>query len=120
MLAAEPDGGLWLLAAPLHGDKWILRHWAGNRWTQLTIPRKLNSALGTDTLTYDGRAGVWIGSYLHWTGSRWIDAYPSVNPFPSLSGFSLPAVAPVPGSGSLWAAGADNEGRLIAVYGAQP
>jgi hypothetical protein len=32
----------------------------------------------------------------------------------------MQAIAPVPGSGSLWAAGADNKGRMIAVYGRQP
>jgi hypothetical protein len=63
---------------------------------------------------------VWVGPYLHWTGSRWIDAFPAVNPFPSLSGFSLQAIAPVPGSSGLWAAGADSKGRMIAVYGRQP
>lgn len=121
MLAPEPDGHLWLLAAPLHGDQWILRQWTGKRWTHLTIPRRLLSAVSVPPpLTYDGSAGVWVGPYLHRTGSRWIDGYPTVNPFPSLSGFSLQAIAPVPGSGSLWAAGADNEGRMIAVYGSQP
>jgi hypothetical protein len=120
MLAAQPDGRLWLLTAPQHGTEWTLRHWTGKRWTQLAIPRRLQDALGTDQLTYDGSAGVWVGTYLHWTGSRWVDAYPTFNPFPSLSGFSMQAIAPVPGSGSVWAAGADNEGRMIAVYGSQP
>ncbi len=121
MIAAEPDGHLWLLAAPLHGDKWILRRWTGRRWTQLTIPRRLLSALSVPPpVTYDGSTGVWVGPYLHWTGSRWIDGYPAANPFPSLSGFGLQAIAPVPGSGSLWAAGGDNIGRMIAVYGRQP
>jgi hypothetical protein len=121
MLAAQPDGHLWLLAAPLHGDRWVLRHWTGKRWTQLTIPRRLLSALSVPPPpTYDGSAGVWVGPYLHWTGSRWIDAFPAVNPFPSLSGFSLQAIAPVPGSSGLWAAGADSKGRMIAVYGRQP
>ena len=121
MLAAEPDGRLWLLAAPLHGDKWVLRQWTGARWTDRTIPGSLRSAISVPpALTYDGSGGVWVGPYLHWTGSRWINGYPAANPFPSVSGYSFQAVAPVPGSGSLWAAGADSRGRLIAVYGSQP
>jgi len=119
MLAAGPDGHLWLLAAPQHGDRWVLRYWTGRRWTQESVPRRLVKAI-SGPLTYDGRGGVWAGPYLHWTGSRWIDAFPAADPFPSLSGFSLQAIAPVPGSGSLWAAGADNKGRMIAVYGSQP
>jgi len=121
MLAAEPHGQLWLLAAPLHGDRWVLRHWTGNRWTRVSVPRRLVKATSVALpLTYDGGGGVWLGSYLHWTGSRWIDASGGADLFPSLSGFSLQAIAPVPGSGSLWAAGADNKGRMIAVYGSQP
>ena len=121
MIAAGPAGHLWLLAAPLHGDQWILRRWTGKRWTQQSIPRRLIGAISVPPpLTYDGNGGVWVGPYLRWTGSRWIDAFPAVNPFPSLSGFGLQAIAPVPGSGSLWAAGADNKGRMIAVYGSQP
>ena len=121
MLAAEPHGHLWLLAAPLHGDKWILRRWTGKRWTQLAIPRRLVGAISVPPpLTSDGHAGVWVGPYLHWSGTRWIDAFPAVDPLPSLSGFSLQAIAPVPGSGSLRAAGAGSKGRIVAVYGSQP
>jgi len=122
MLAAAPHGHLWLLAAPLHGDKWILRRWTGKRWTQLTIPRRLTKVptLSVPPMTYDGRAGLWVGPYLHWTGRRWIDGYPNFDPFPSLSGFGVQGIAPVPGSNSLWAAGADHKGRMIAVYGSQP
>lgn len=32
----------------------------------------------------------------------------------------LLGIVPAPGSGNLRAAGADNKGRVIAVYGAQP
>jgi hypothetical protein len=121
MIAAGPAGHLWMMAAPLHGEQWILRHWTGSGWTQVRVPRRLVKAISVPPpLTYAGSAGVWVGPYLRWTGSRWIDAFPAVNPFPSLSGFGLLAIAPVPGSGSLWAAGADNEGRMIAVYGNQP
>ena len=27
-------------------------------------------------LTYDGHDGVWAGPYAHWTGTKWINAYP--------------------------------------------
>ena len=120
VLAAAPGGLLWLLAAPLHGDQWTLRQWTGKRWTHVTVPPSLLGALSVPALVSDGGTGVWAGPYLHCTGSGWIDGYPAVNPFPPSSGYSLQAIAPVPGSGSLWAAGADSEGRLIAVYGSQP
>jgi hypothetical protein len=121
MLAAAPDGHLWLLAPPMPGSaRWIVHLWAHQAWTEQAVPAGLVGAVQMGPpMTYDGRNGVWLGPYLHWTGSNWVDAL-EANPFPSLTGFGFQAITPVPASGSLWAAGVDNNGRLIAVYGSQP
>ena len=120
MLAATPSGQFWMLAPPLPGKPWVVNRWTGKRWTQLIVPSRLDGAVQMGPpMTYDGRSGIWLGPFLHWTGASWVDAL-EANPFPSLSGFGFQAIAPVPSSGSLWAAGVDSLGQLIAVYGRQP
>ncbi len=75
---------------------------------------------------YDQHSGIWAGPYAHWTGSRWLNTY-QVAALPGADGFALLAVATIPGSASVWAAGwagrstsDSTQDSLIAVYGGLP
>jgi hypothetical protein len=126
-LAASPRGQLWLAA--LHGagvrKPDVLYYWNGRSWSRHVVPAKtmrLNYGSG-DGFAWDGHRGVWLGAYVHWTGRRWIRTKPAG---PTLA-FELTDVAPVPGSASVWAVGANSvhPGRrgfrgLITLYGKRP
>jgi hypothetical protein len=115
-IAAGPRGQLWLLDYPVHRTP-ELRYWTGRQWKQLAIPRWADPpALIDGPLTYDLRSGVWLGPYVHWTGKRWVNAYQIA----ALGSFSIQAFAPIPGSSSLWGAGEDAAGRMIALHGPLP
>ena len=123
LLAAGPGGQLWLAAPPLGNSPWVVRHWTGTRWTHVQIPRSFLPLLDLGPVTSDLGDGVWLGPFLHWTGSRW--AASSQDQFPSLCGYSFQAIAAVPRSHSLWAAGdgcvsAKADVRMVAVYGPLP
>ena len=76
-------------------------------------------------MAYDGKSGVWVSPFRHWTGSKWVSTYTSSLPF--AEEVSLNAVAPIPGSTSIWAAGGifrttsgGNLDPLVAAYGPLP
>jgi hypothetical protein len=119
-IAAGPHGQLWLMAYPAHGRTDILRYWNGSVWTQRDIPAARTGVSYWDgDLIYDNAGGVWLGPFLHWTGSRWINTY-SPQLFTELGGFNFEGAAAIPGSASIWATGAGQVGRMIAVRGRLP
>lgn len=126
-IAASPRGQLWLAAlrgAGTHKPD-VLYYWNGHSWSRRVVPAKsMQLFYGSgDGFGYDGRHGVWLGPYVHWTGRRWIRTSPAA---PTLA-FELTNVAPVPGSASVWAVGANSvhPGKrgfrgIIALYGSRP
>lgn len=87
----------------------LVEHWDGHTWSQLPSPNvaeKLTSVVG------DGRGGAWTtfesdeghkDLLLHWNGHTWTTAPPPTPP-----GYHAPtirALARVPGTTTLWAAG---------------
>lgn len=130
-LAAAPSGQLWMLGSPgSNKNATLLFHWTGRTWTSASVPAQVGSSepfIIQDPLIYDGHDGVWAGAYAHWTGTKWINAF-QVASMPGTDGFGLLALAVVPRSASIWAAGevgrSPNNTRtndsLIAVYGGVP
>jgi hypothetical protein len=127
-IAAAPDGQLWLEASVATAKApATLFHWSGRRWTATTIPGLVDHfpTIVSGAMGYDGKDGVWVGPLLHWTGSKWVNAFSSSVPF--VGGFTLNAVAAIPGSTSIWAAGAISRSLssqtldpLVAAYGPLP
>ena len=126
-IAAAPNGQLWVEASLATAKApATLFHWTGTRWTTTTIPQLVGGFL-TDisgTMAYDGKSGVWVSPTLHWTGSTWLNTEGSI---PSVGSFNLNAVAAIPGSTSIWAAGAVSrtstssvDDPLVAGYGPLP
>lgn len=126
-IAAAPNGQLWVEAS-LATSKApaTLFHWTGTRWTTTTIPGLVGGfpTFISGTMAYDGGSGVWVSPTLHWTGSTWVNTLGSI---PAVGSFSLNAVASIPGSTSVWAAGAVSRTStssvldpLVAAYGPLP
>jgi hypothetical protein len=126
-LAASPQGQLWLAALRGAGAQKpdVLYYWNRHSWSRHVVPAKsMRLSYGSGQgFAFDGRRGVWLGAYVHWTGRRWIRTRPAG---PTLA-FELTNLAPVPGSASVWAVGANSvhPGRpgfrgLIALYGSRP
>ncbi len=121
-IAASPGGKLWLVAmwgAKAHRSD-TLSFWNGTAWSWQDIPaksKKLTYGSGTG-LSYDGRDGVWIGPYVHWTGKHWIRTIPAG----PTSAYELMNITAIPGSGSAWAVGPAGAPRrwVLALYGARP
>jgi hypothetical protein len=73
-------------------------HWNGSKWQQVISPAE--DAASPDAVPY-GSAGVWMGSYVVWTGRGWISTLPK----PPFEGGVIENVDPIPGaSGSYWGA----------------
>ena len=49
----------------------------GRRWNTISAPRSLTTQT---PLVTDGRSGVWIGPWAHWTGTRWRSTLPGSAP----------------------------------------
>jgi hypothetical protein len=130
-LAASPAGQLWLLGPPAASkDPSLLFHWNGQSWSQSAIPAKVSGSsepfIVNYAPTYDGRRGIWAGPYAHWTGTRWRNTNQTAS-LPGNDSFALLAVASIPGSASIWAAGwagrspsNNTQDSLIAAYGGLP
>jgi hypothetical protein len=120
-IAAAPDGRLWIL-----NQSGTIYSGSGKHWTSSVFRPSAIATLAA-SLSYDGKNGFWDGVYGHWTGSAWGAGLASkqLGTFSSAAG-----VAPIPGTGSLWAVGAiPRTGKsslgyptnaVIAVYGPLP
>jgi hypothetical protein len=123
-LAASPAGHLWLLMPGLSRHNFgAVEYWNGRTWARHAIPTASDISFGSWGFTYDDHRGVWLGPYVHWTGSRWI----STDPHGPNQAFELMYVAPVPTRQSAWAVGFSESSRpsvadrgLIALYGSRP
>ena len=126
-IVAAPDGQLWVEASLATATApETLFHWTGKHWTAtpiLVVHDGFPTVSGK--MAYDGKSGVWVSPFQHWTGSKWVSTYTSSLPF--AEDVSLNAVAPIPGSASIWAAGGifrtasgGNMGPLVAAYGPLP
>lgn len=115
--------GGWLAKS---GTPIFALHWNGSGWQEHTTPLILASGAflnAEGTLVTDGHGGLWMGPYVHWTGTAWRSVAPGVN----TSAFDIAAIARVPGSYSLWgvgkryrSAGSNIWESLIAVHGTMP
>jgi Protein of unknown function (DUF2510) len=109
---AGPRRQLWVstFSAKTRGT---LRYWNGSQWSDHSIP-----AYGSGVNTFaaslsDGYGhGIWLGSYLRWTGSRFLTI--------PLTTTLVQGVAAVPRSASAWGIGQDGRGSIIALYGPVP
>ena len=75
-----------------------LMHWNGSRWQIIDASREL---LTESPVVTDGARGAWMGPYAHWTGNRWV----TTEPFSPVT-CSLVDVTRIPGTATLWGAGA--------------
>jgi hypothetical protein len=122
-LAASPQGQLWMLAGATSVHKpETLFHWNGHRWVPHVRTEHLSNRLPNPwVISYDGSDGTWIGPYVHWTGRRWVTAFPAKSGPGSLTK-GLEATTYIPGSASAWAVGSRDHATngIIAVYGRLP
>jgi hypothetical protein len=110
--------GAW---TPTNTTPWAL-HWNGAKWGEITAPRSLAA---TYEVTPDGNGGVWMGSWVHWTGRAWVNTEELASP---IQGGGIYDIIKVPGtSASYWgAAGLTKNSNAsgwhpaMAVYGPTP
>ncbi len=109
---AGARGQLWVstFSAKTRGT---LRYWNGSQWSDHAIPA-YGSGVNTlaASLSNGYGHGIWLGSYVRWTGSRFLTI--------PLTTTLVQGVAAVPRSASAWGIGQDGRGTLIAVYGPVP
>jgi hypothetical protein len=87
------------------------RHWNGKRWRTLRFPHPGYGVLILSPTVLDGHGGAWFGPFAHWTGRQWVDTFPAANsPLGRLMGtrygVSILAMARIPGTRTILAAGA--------------
>jgi hypothetical protein len=113
---AGPHGQLWVSTfSPKRPGttRGTLHYWNGSQWSNHPIP-----AYGSGVNTFAGSLagghghGIWLGSYVRWTGSRFLTI--------PLTTTLVQGVAAVPRSASAWGIGQDRRGTVIAVYGPVP
>ncbi len=120
-LAAAPNGQLWLsgrLATAKQPP--VLFHWTGAKWARIAVPASFYSFVSSP-LVFDDKTGVWYGPFVHWTGTRWINA--NTSPVLNSGAETFYGMTAIPGSASAWAVGGFETGTnftLIGVYGALP
>ena len=108
VVMAHPEMSGWAdIAMPSASDVWIegwrgtssqvlALHWNGRAWSQVVSPAADGAAPGA--VPY-GSAGVWMGSWVAWTGHGWIS---TLQHLPFADGVIQPPV-PIPGApGSYW------------------
>jgi hypothetical protein len=122
-ITVASPGNVWLAAwlAGQAGQGFAL-HWNGTRWQQYTVPKSIAS---NNAPVADGGAGVWLGSWAHWTGSHWVNTVPG--PAFCTDGCALAGLARVPGRTTVWGVGYTSRSAsgtgwdsLIGVYGKIP
>jgi hypothetical protein len=100
----------------------FVMHWNATRRSERTTSQSRPNAFlnATTELVTDGKGGVWLGPWVHWTGTTW----DSVAPGLSTSAFDLNAFARIPGTVSLWGVGQrrtrDGRQGLVGLHGAAP
>lgn len=117
-------GNVWLGAWRASDNDGYLLHWNGSYWARHNAP---NSSWPTQApLVTDGHSGVWFGPFVHWTGTKWINAVPG-NTFVGDYAFALRGLARIPGRTTLWGVGEVSRNSaatvwdsLIAVHGTLP
>lgn len=102
------------------GDAEFVLHWNGSRWHRIGVPQSL---FIDGPLVPDGRRGVWVGPFAHWTGRAWRAANIPAN----IVTLGVCGFARVPGTSSYWAGSTANESLTdpvthptILVYGPIP
>jgi hypothetical protein len=138
-ITAAPNGQLWIFAdleAGKHPS--VLLHGTAGKWTQAGVPANVCPPglsgfcpmLYSAPVAFDGKSGIWAGPWAHWTGSAWANAY--IGPYittviGNLEALSPRAIAPIPGTGNIWLAGAASPrpdsnawDAIILAYGAIP
>jgi len=115
-VAVAPSGLAWIgiqSAQPVPGTDYASAlSWNGKRW-HTTPPSPLAAPY---TIANDGRGGLWMGPDAHWTGRTWIDTTPPTWFDRGLS-YRFAAMARVPGTAAILAAGSTNGVPFIAVSG---
>ncbi|HTZ94134.1 MAG TPA: hypothetical protein VMB74_17220 [Streptosporangiaceae bacterium] len=133
-VVAEPDGDVWLGGSAdnsAKGTSPLTAEWNGTSWSVSDLPGKATSAdLQLLTMAPDGTGGIWAlalngstGAERIWQlhGATWSQAKPAFGK----RAWVLTALALVPGTHSVWGAGAVEATKstadgLIAVDGALP
>lgn len=102
----------------------VALHWNGHTWQTIRSPQTV--ATSTDTVA-DGRGGVWLGPWAHWTGTRWVDTSPGLAFTGNGTSIGLAGLAVIPGTASLWGVGLVSpspgshvRNALIGAYGPLP
>ena len=103
-LAATSVKDVWLVARPESQNTRppIAFHFNGRSWAEVrvpsTAPAQLYPALP------DGHGGVWFGPWVHWTGRKWVNAFPSGG-FAGVDCLGVNAMSRIPGSSEILSAG---------------
>lgn len=122
-VAASSGRDLWVVARPVRQSarQSGVFHFNGRAWTELRVP----SAEPTQLVPVlpDGRGGIWLGPWAHWTGRRWQNTIP-ISGFAGVDCFSMNGLSTIPGSSDVWGAGwahrigtSDNFNAMIGIYG---
>jgi hypothetical protein len=112
-VAGQAAGRIWLWGYLDAGHtRSVLYKLHGSSWSAIDVPAGLHTVL---PLLPDGRGGAWIGPFVHWTGTRWVNLI-SANAH-GIPGFA--AMTALPGGRGVLLAGAtikDPEQGLIARF----
>ncbi len=134
-LAVERNGQRYLEGA-LSSAKHPLRfyHEVGSKWSAIKVPANdcppgfegSCPLIVNPSITYDGGNGFWAGYSAHYTGTKWVNTDYFGPSFGHSFATNINAVAPIPGSSSVWGVGAigsgnsSSESTLVAVNGPLP
>jgi hypothetical protein len=95
-ISVSSAGNVWIEGWRGATSQVLALHWNGSKWQQVISPSQ--DAAAPDAVPY-GSSGVWMGSYVVWTGRGWINTTPQ----PPFWGGVIEDVVPIPGaSGSYW------------------
>jgi hypothetical protein len=123
-VAASWARDLWVVARPVHQSarrSGVFR-FNGRAWTEIRVPSAEPTEV--DPVLPDGRGGIWLGPWAHWTGRRWVNTIPT-SPLPRVDCFSFSGLSRMPGSSDVWGVGwahrigaGDNKlNAMIGIYG---
>ncbi|MGO8957570.1 MAG: hypothetical protein ACLQFR_09405 [Streptosporangiaceae bacterium] len=101
-LTAVSARDVWVGDAPQGHPTACAMHWNGKVWRPFYVPTATIAFCGE--IVSDGRDGVWIGPFVHWTGRKLVKIYP-VMPFQHGKAISLGGMSDVPGSSAVWNVG---------------